>query len=70
MRMRKKRLFELSESDDTFGSHRQGNILEDATAIDVLSKSKAVSNDISEKQLVADATTQKIDEARSKYVVH
>ncbi|CAK9103626.1 Dynein axonemal heavy chain 7 (Axonemal beta dynein heavy chain 7) (Ciliary dynein heavy chain 7) (Dynein heavy chain-like protein 2) (hDHC2) [Durusdinium trenchii] len=49
-------------------SASQGNILEDATAIEVLSKSQAVSKDISEKQAVADRTAAKIEAARQSYL--
>ena len=45
----------------------EGNILEDATAIDILSASKVLSLEISEKQTIADETEIKIDEARNGY---
>jgi len=45
-------------------SASSGNILEDEAAINVLSSSKALANDISEKQLVAEETEKKIDAAR------
>ena len=48
-------------------SNSQGNILEDATAIDVLSQSKIVSDEISAKQRVAEKTEKQIDEARQVY---
>ena len=44
-----------------------GNILEDATAINILSASKVLSTEISEKQKIADETEIKIDEARNGY---
>ncbi len=48
-------------------SSSQGNILEDETAIKILSSSKQLSNEISEKQAVAEETEKKIDEARMGY---
>ena len=45
-------------------SNSEGNILEDAKAIEVLSEAKLVSDEISEKQKVADETQREIDEAR------
>ena len=41
--------------------------MQDATAIDVLSQSKVVSDDISAKQRIAETTEKKIDEARQVY---
>lgn len=46
----------------------QGNILEDETAIKVLSSSKVLSEEISAKQEIAAATEQEIDETRSGYL--
>lgn len=48
-------------------STSEGNILEDETAITAISSAKAVANDIAQKQLVADKTEKKIDEARAGY---
>ncbi|CAF1010390.1 unnamed protein product [Adineta steineri] len=48
-------------------SSSSGNILEDEAAINVLSSSKLLANDISEKQLVAEETEKKIDAARLGY---
>lgn len=48
-------------------SSSEGNILEDETAVDVLSRSKLLANDITEKQAVAEETEQKIDETRMGY---
>lgn len=45
----------------------QGNILEDETAIQILSSSKSLSEKISEKQLVASNTEQEIDSVRNGY---
>eukprot|EP00931_Biecheleriopsis_adriatica_P059470 TRINITY_DN3558_c0_g1_i1.p1 TRINITY_DN3558_c0_g1~~TRINITY_DN3558_c0_g1_i1.p1 ORF type:complete len:4293 (+),score=1112.20 TRINITY_DN3558_c0_g1_i1:173-13051(+) len=49
-------------------SSSQGNILEDEAAVQVLSASKQLSNEIAEKQKVAETTEQQIDEARLQYV--
>ena len=48
-------------------SSSEGNILEDETAIEVLSSSKKLANEIEEKQAIAEATEQKIDKARLGY---
>lgn len=45
----------------------QGNILEDETAIEILSSSKILSEEISEKQLVATKTEAAIDDVRNGY---
>jgi dynein heavy chain len=46
----------------------QGNILEDESAINVLSSSKALANKIAAKQEIAEKTEVQIDEARQGYV--
>lgn len=51
-------------------SSSSGNILEDEAAINVLSSSKALANDISEKQLIAEETEKKIDAARLGSLTH
>lgn len=48
-------------------SHSSGNILENEDAINVISSSKALSNEIQTKQQVAERTEKKIDEARAGY---
>lgn len=48
-------------------SSSEGNILEDETAIKVLSSSKVLANEISEKQAIAEVTEKKIDETRMGY---
>ncbi|XP_064633532.1 dynein axonemal heavy chain 3-like isoform X2 [Lineus longissimus] len=48
-------------------SSSQGNILEDETAIDILSSSKVLSAEISEKQEIATKTEIEIDEVRNGY---
>ncbi len=45
----------------------QGNILEDATAVQILSEAKKVSDDITSKQAVAEETQTRIDSARKGY---
>eukprot|EP00930_Biecheleria_cincta_P034372 TRINITY_DN23765_c0_g1_i1.p1 TRINITY_DN23765_c0_g1~~TRINITY_DN23765_c0_g1_i1.p1 ORF type:complete len:4302 (-),score=866.21 TRINITY_DN23765_c0_g1_i1:110-13015(-) len=49
-------------------SSSQGNILDDEEAVQVLSASKQLSNEIAEKQKVAETTEVQIDEARLQYV--
>ena len=48
-------------------STSEGNILEDETAINVISSSKTLSNEIAQKQQVAEVTEKKIDDARMGY---
>lgn len=48
-------------------SESQGNILEDETAVQILSSSKVLANEISERQAVAEVTERKIDETRMGY---
>lgn len=48
-------------------SSSEGNILEDETAVKILSCSKVLANEITEKQAVAEVTEQKIDETRMGY---
>jgi len=49
-------------------SSSSGNLLEDEAAVQVLSASKQLSNEIAEKQKVAEETERQIDEARLQYV--
>ncbi|CAE7354729.1 Dnah1 [Symbiodinium natans] len=49
-------------------SSSQGNILEDEKAVQILSASKQLSNEIAEKQQTAETTEKQIDEARLQYV--
>ena len=44
------------------------NILTDETAIEILTASKLKSNEISEKQVIAEQTEKNIDTARQEYV--
>jgi len=48
-------------------SSSEGNILEDESAVQILSSSKILSNDILEKQTTAEQTEKSIDLARSDY---
>jgi dynein heavy chain len=48
-------------------STSQGDILEDETAVNVLSSSKSLSEEIAEKQNVANETERQIDETRNVY---
>ena len=48
-------------------SSSEGNILEDATAVQILSEAKQVSDDITAKQAVAEETQERIDAARRGY---
>ncbi|KAG5885748.1 hypothetical protein JTB14_033861 [Gonioctena quinquepunctata] len=48
-------------------STSQGNILEDETAVQILSSSKVLSNEITAKQAVAEVTEKQIDKARMEY---
>ena len=45
----------------------EGNILEDAKAINILGAAKVLGNEIAEKQKIADETEIKIDIARNGY---
>ena len=49
-------------------SSAEGNILENADAIQALKDSKIISNDIAEKQKIQVETEKQIDEVRAKYV--
>ncbi|GIL64289.1 hypothetical protein Vafri_18269 [Volvox africanus] len=48
-------------------STTEGNLLDDATAVGVLSEAKRLSNDISAKQAVAERTQAALDAARRRY---
>jgi dynein heavy chain len=48
-------------------STSEGNILEDETAVNVLSSSKTLATEIQEKQSVAEEMEKSIDEARLVY---
>lgn len=63
----KRQLKEIEDKILEVLSSSEGNILEDETAIQVLSSSKVLSNEIAEKQAVAEETEKKIDLARLGY---
>lgn len=63
----KRQLKEIEDKILEVLSSSEGNILEDETAIKILSSSKILSNEISEKQAIAEETEKKIDEARLGY---
>ncbi|XP_044525004.1 dynein axonemal heavy chain 7 [Gracilinanus agilis] len=63
----KRQLKEIEDKILEVLSSSEGNILEDETAIKILSSSKALANEISEKQAVAEDTEKKIDATRLEY---
>ncbi|XP_060137433.1 dynein axonemal heavy chain 7 isoform X1 [Zootoca vivipara] len=63
----KRQLKEIEDKILEVLSSSEGNILEDETAIKILSSSKALANEISEKQAIAEATEKKIDATRMGY---
>ncbi|XP_070789387.1 dynein axonemal heavy chain 7 [Pituophis catenifer annectens] len=63
----KKQLQEIEDKILEVLSSSEGNILEDETAIKILSSSKALANEISEKQAIAEETEKKIDATRMGY---
>nr|XP_023021885.1 dynein heavy chain 3, axonemal-like [Leptinotarsa decemlineata] len=64
----KKMLKEIEDKILEVLSSSEGNILEDETAIKILSSSKVLSEDIQEKQKLAAVTEKEIDQARNGYV--
>ncbi|KAJ3222973.1 Dynein heavy chain 7, axonemal [Clydaea vesicula] len=65
----KKRLKEIEDQILMILSSAEGNILENETAIEVLSSSKVLSDELFDKQKIAEETERKIDEARDSYRV-
>lgn len=63
----KRKLKEIEDKILEVLSTSEGNILEDETAIKILSSSKVLSEEISAKQEIAAATEKEIDETRSGY---
>ncbi|GAB1603145.1 hypothetical protein Ahia01_000594900 [Argonauta hians] len=63
----KKQLKEIEDKILQVLSSSEGNILEDETAIKILSSSKVLADEISEKQAIAEETEKKLDIARSSY---
>ncbi|XP_053383461.1 dynein axonemal heavy chain 3-like [Mercenaria mercenaria] len=62
-----KQLKEIEDKILEVLSSSQGNILEDETAIKILSSSKVLSQEIAAKQEIAEQTEQMIDETRNGY---
>ena len=62
-----KQLKEIEDKIIEVLSTSEGNILEDETAINVISSSKVLSNEIAQKQVIALKTEEKIDETRGGY---
>ncbi|MBN3303948.1 DYH3 protein, partial [Amia calva] len=62
-----KQLKEIEDKILEVLSSSQGNILEDETAIKVLSSSKVLSQEISKKQQIASVTEKEIDDTRMGY---
>ena len=63
----KKQLADIEDQILAVLSSSEGNILEDENAVKILSASKTVSDEISEKQKIADITEAKIDATRAGY---
>eukprot|EP01135_Chromosphaera_perkinsii_P000898 Nk52_evm61s152 gene=Nk52_evmTU61s152 len=63
----KKTLQEIEDKILETLSSGEGNILEDESAIQILSSSKVLSDEISEKQKIAEETEKKIDNTRKGY---
>ncbi|XP_077987554.1 dynein axonemal heavy chain 3-like isoform X2 [Glandiceps talaboti] len=63
----KKLLKEIEDKILEVLSSSQGNILEDESAIQILSSSKQLAKEISEKDAIAQATEKEIDETRNGY---
>jgi len=63
----RKQLKEIEDKILEVLSSSEGNILEDETAIKILSSSKVLSEEISAKQEIATATEKEIDETRNGY---
>ena len=63
----KKQLKEIEDKILETLSASEGNILEDESAIQILDSSKALSNEISKKQKIADETEKKLEQSRAGY---
>ncbi|XP_061578914.1 dynein axonemal heavy chain 7 [Cololabis saira] len=63
----KRQLQEIEDKILEVLSSSEGNILDDETAVEILSCSKVLANEITEKQAVAEETEIKIDETRMGY---
>ncbi|KAJ3206419.1 Dynein heavy chain 7, axonemal [Entophlyctis luteolus] len=63
----KKQLKEIEDKILAILSSSQGNLLEDSSAIDALTSSKILSDDIAQKQKIAEETEKQIDITRQGY---
>ncbi|KAI9331944.1 dynein heavy chain and region D6 of dynein motor-domain-containing protein [Obelidium mucronatum] len=63
----KKQLKEIEDKILAILSNSQGNLLEDSSAIDALTSSKVLSDDIAQKQKIAEETEKQIDITRQGY---
>ncbi|KAI9202130.1 dynein heavy chain and region D6 of dynein motor-domain-containing protein [Polychytrium aggregatum] len=63
----KRKLKEIEDQILQILSSAEGNILENETAIEVLSSSRVISVELFEKQKIAEETEHKIDETRESY---
>ncbi|KAJ3025604.1 UNVERIFIED_CONTAM: Dynein heavy chain 3, axonemal [Siphonaria sp. JEL0065] len=63
----KKQLKEIEDKILAILSNSQGNLLEDSSAIDALTSSKVLSDDIAQKQKIAEETEKQIDITRLGY---
>ena len=66
----KRKLKEIEDKILEVLSSSEGNILEDETAISIISEAKVLGNEIAEKQLLADKTEKEIDAARRSYTCY
>ncbi|CAD7701708.1 unnamed protein product [Ostreobium quekettii] len=62
-----KKLKEIEDKILQVLSSSEGNILEDETAIQIITEAKVLGNDIAEKQKLAEVTEQEIEHARTGY---
>jgi len=63
----KKKLKEIENNILDVLRSSQGNILDDEKAINILKQSQDLSQDIKDKQMIADETEKKLEEARKMY---
>ena len=63
----KKALRDIEDEILGIMSNSKGSILDDGTAIEALTRSKALSREIEEKQRIAEVTEKKIEETRASY---
>ncbi|KAK3267509.1 hypothetical protein CYMTET_23939 [Cymbomonas tetramitiformis] len=63
----KRKLKEIEDKILEVLSNSEGNILEDETAISIITEAKVLGNDIAQKQVLAEKTEKEIDDARRNY---